>query len=301
MPRWFVRLAVVAALVSGSTLAMAFSDGPVASRTGAPAVGGVAAEMNCTACHSSFPVNTPGATLEILDIPQFYLPDSTYPVRVRLTSTFTGQRRWGFQLTAVRAANGLGVGTFDITGVAGIQIVNGAGVYSTRRYVEHFSAGTFPGSQGPIEWSFKWRAPNADLGRIFFFAAGNAANNSNSPVGDHIYTQRDTIDIHPLLDAPVGPIATLDVLEPARPNPFRAQTSLGFMLTQGGRTDLTVFDAQGRRVRTLFSGDHPAGRGSATWDGRREDGTPAMAGVYFARLSGPDAVSPVTRRVVLAR
>jgi FlgD Ig-like domain len=300
MPRWLVRLATTATLVAGSTLAMAFSDGPPPSRTGAPAVGGAAAEPNCTACHSTFPVNTPGATLEILDIPQFYLPDSTYPVRVRLSSTFAGQRRWGFQITAVRESNGQGAGTWDIAGVAGIQIVNGTGGFSTRRYVEHATGGTFAGNVGPVEWTFRWRAPNADQGRIFFFAAGNAANNNGANTGDHIYTMRDTINIHPLLDVP-GPVASLDALEPARPNPFRGHTELGFTLSQGGPIDLSVFDAQGRRVTTLYSGDHSAGPGIATWNGRRDDGTMASAGVYFARLVVPGMAPAASRRIVLAR
>ena len=300
MRPWTVHGAIVAALITGATLAFAFSTGPPASRTGAPAVGGVAAEGVCTACHTSFPLNTAGATLEILDVPEHYLPGTLYTLRVRMTSTFAAPRRWGFQLTAVRALDGQGVGTFDLTGLTGIQSIPGSSVFASRRYVEHTSAGTFDNNNGPVEWTIRWRAPNTDAGRIFFFAAGNAANSSDTNAGDHIYTQRDTTDIHPLLDAPGAPVAGAQGLEPAMPNPFRASTSFHFTLDRAGPAELLVLDAQGRIVRTLVSGDRPAGRSSATWDGTRDDGRPAAAGLYFARLSAGER-APQSRRVVLAR
>jgi len=303
MPRQLVRVVVVLALVFGSSLAFGLSTGPVASRTGAPAVGGVAAELNCTQCHSSFALNLPGATLEILDAPQFYWPDSLYTIRVRMTSTFgtAAQRRWGFQITAVTASNGQGVGSFDVIGNPAIQLVTGAGVYASRKYVEHTSAGTFPGTAGPTEWSIRWLSPATDVGRIFFFAAGNAANNSGSNTGDHIYTVRDTSDISPLVDAPVASPVAVNALAPARPNPFRGETTLDYALSKEGPVDLVVFDLNGRRVRTLVAGTRPAGPGAARWDGTGDDGRPAAAGVYFVRLVTTRGEGPITRKVMLAR
>ena len=301
MRHGILRLSIVAALVAGGTLALASSGGPPPTRTGAPAVGGVAAEGVCTACHTSFPLNAAGATLDILDVPEFYLPGRMYTLRVRMTSTFALPRRWGFQITAVRALDGQGVGTFDIAELAGVQIVSGAGVFASRRYVEHTTSGTFDNNSGPVEWTLRWRAPATDAGRIFFFAAGNAANSNDSNSGDHIYTRRDTTDIHPLLDAPVTPVAGLDVLEPAAPNPFRATTTFRYQLSRAGAAELSILDAQGRVVRMLLSGDQPAGRASVTWDGRRDDGVRAAAGLYFARLSTSEGRSPVSRQVVLTR
>jgi flagellar hook assembly protein FlgD len=47
-----------------------------------------------------------------------------------------------------------------------------------------------------------------------------------------------------------------------------------------------VFDASGRRVRTLVSGRGPAG-GVVEWDGRDVSGRLAPAGVYVVRLASP--------------
>lgn len=68
----------------------------------------------------------------------------------------------------------------------------------------------------------------------------------------------------------------------------------------GGRFALELFDASGRRVCTLFDGTRTAGRWSVTWDGRDRGGAPAAAGLYFARLTGPEGRA-TARLVRLAR
>jgi hypothetical protein len=54
----------------------------------------------------------------------------------------------------------------------------------------------------------------------------------------------------------------------APPAPSPARTSARFTLTmpQSGSARLEAFDATGRRVRTLFAGELPAGERSVTWD-----------------------------------
>jgi hypothetical protein len=88
------------------------------------------------------------------------------------------------------------------------------------------------------------------------------------------------VDVEGLAAAP----AALALSE-ARPNPMRASTGVSFELPRAGRVTLEVVDLQGRRVRTLLAGDRPAGRYSASWDGRDDAGGPAAAGVYFVRLA----------------
>jgi flagellar hook assembly protein FlgD len=67
-------------------------------------------------------------------------------------------------------------------------------------------------------------------------------------------------------------------------------------LPRAATVDVTVFDAAGRRVRTLLSGRAPAGRTSLAWDGGDARGRPAGAGLYFVRAAGPDGAA--TRRLV---
>jgi uncharacterized membrane protein len=81
-----------------------------------------------------------------------------------------------------------------------------------------------------------------------------------------------------------------------RPNPSAGATRLEFDLPSAARAQLAVFDAAGRCVATLVDGDLPAGRHSATWDGRNTGGDRAAAGLYFARLTTPHGV--ISRRIV---
>jgi hypothetical protein len=71
------------------------------------------------------------------------------------------------------------------------------------------------------------------------------------------------------------------------PNPFGPDgtTVLRFVLPRAGDARLEVFDAMGRRVSTVLARKMPAGPGSASWDGRDDDGREVGAGLYFYRLS----------------
>jgi serralysin len=73
----------------------------------------------------------------------------------------------------------------------------------------------------------------------------------------------------------------------AIPNPHRNSASLRFELPTASPLRVEIFDSSGRRVRLLADGPARAGLHELTWDGRRDDGAAAGAGVYFARLTTP--------------
>ncbi|GJM44052.1 MAG: hypothetical protein DHS20C21_08940 [Gemmatimonadota bacterium] len=71
----------------------------------------------------------------------------------------------------------------------------------------------------------------------------------------------------------------------AFPNPFREQTVIEFELLESAPVHLTIYDATGRRVRTLADGRaRGPGRHVVAWDGRADDGARGAAGVYFYRV-----------------
>ncbi len=83
------------------------------------------------------------------------------------------------------------------------------------------------------------------------------------------------------------------------PNPFAAETAVEFVNPGHAAASFVVgvHDLTGRRIATLWNGPAPVGASSTRWDGRRADGTPAAAGVYFVAVNGAGA--RVTRRLVL--
>ncbi|MEZ4654501.1 MAG: FG-GAP-like repeat-containing protein [Candidatus Eisenbacteria bacterium] len=89
--------------------------------------------------------------------------------------------------------------------------------------------------------------------------------------------------------ADVDPFEETPLLQLAggSPNPFSQTTTLTFVIPESGPVLLAIYDAQGRRIRTLVDGLRTAGAHSARWDGRDGRGVDAPAGVYFARLRAP--------------
>jgi hypothetical protein len=94
--------------------------------------------------------------------------------------------------------------------------------------------------------------------------------------------------------APAPPRAGLQAV---RPNPFKSGTSIAFNLDHPGLVDLMVIDLEGRRVRVLATGQLVgSGQQIVTWEGRRDDGRMAAAGVYWVLLRWSGGVD--RRRIV---
>ncbi|MEW6755795.1 MAG: pre-peptidase C-terminal domain-containing protein [Candidatus Latescibacterota bacterium] len=73
-------------------------------------------------------------------------------------------------------------------------------------------------------------------------------------------------------------------LEPNRPNPFNASTTIRYRTAEAGLVRLTVYDASGQRLRDLVDAFVPAGLHQAVWDGTDGMGQPVSTGVYICRL-----------------
>ena len=67
------------------------------------------------------------------------------------------------------------------------------------------------------------------------------------------------------------------------PNPFNPTTKIEFNLKNPGHVDVTVYDLQGRKVASLYSGLLEAKEGHVfTWDASN-----VASGQYFARVTAP--------------
>ena len=162
---------------SGSVLANSF--GPLDGLTGAPA------ENNCTQCHTGNELNASGGSLT-LTIPETYEPNAVYTIIVNLSHT--GQKRWGFEMTALDA-DGTRAGSFAADDAGNTQVSEAD--TDSKQYIKQTSNGTAQGTEDTHNWEFQWTAPDADIGPITFYAAGNAANADFGTAGDYIYTAQE--------------------------------------------------------------------------------------------------------------
>ena len=168
-------LLVLFVVSTGSVLAFSFD--PPDERTGAPG------EANCTMCHAGNALNASGGSL-MLTIPETYQPNEVYTIVVNLSRT--GQSRWGFEMTALDA-DGASAGSFAADDAENTQVSE----TNNKQYIQHTSIGTAQGTNDTHSWEFQWTAPDADMGPITFYAAGNAANGDFGASGDYIYTVQE--------------------------------------------------------------------------------------------------------------
>ncbi|MFC1800033.1 FlgD immunoglobulin-like domain containing protein [Candidatus Eisenbacteria bacterium] len=84
-----------------------------------------------------------------------------------------------------------------------------------------------------------------------------------------------------------------------QPNPFNPRTTILFSLPERQYVRLSVYDASGRLVKELLSGETDAGCTGITWDGLDESGTPVAPGVFYSRLESSNRT--LSRRMVLIR
>jgi flagellar hook assembly protein FlgD len=67
------------------------------------------------------------------------------------------------------------------------------------------------------------------------------------------------------------------------PNPFNPQTIIPYTVPKGApiHVRIVVFDATGRRVRTLVDETQSAGAREVFWRGENEAGTVVASGIYY--------------------
>jgi len=81
------------------------------------------------------------------------------------------------------------------------------------------------------------------------------------------------------------------------PNPFNPQTTIHFELSETATIELSIYDLQGKRIRTLAQGTFQAGSHALVWDARESFDRPVANGVYFYQLK----VAGFTGRTLLTR
>jgi len=110
--------------------------------------------------------------------------------------------------------------------------------------------------------------------------------------------------VSPVEDRPSGTAAPQGfVLDPNYPNPFNGGTMIRYRLSAVSQVRLAVYDATGRKVRTLFDGTEAPGERQRRWDGLDDGGNPAPTGVYICRITarGDGRSFSQERKMVMAR
>mgnify|MGYP002858582792 FL=1 len=167
---------------TSDSLVMASASGPTPSNTNAPS------ESNCTACHTSFPLNSGTGGVAINGLPARWTPGQQ--ITFTVTTSQDDGVIYGYQMTALDS-QGKRAGTLSVPSgnPQQSQIVTGIVGGESRQYAEHTIDGILPTVFGSKTWTVTWTAPAQPIGPVTFYAAGNASNSDGSTAGDYIYTK----------------------------------------------------------------------------------------------------------------
>jgi hypothetical protein len=91
-------------------------------------------------------------------------------------------------------------------------------------------------------------------------------------------------------DGPDSDPATSPRTVSVTPNPFTATAYIQFILPLAGNVTVSIFDLQGRLVRTLTQGPRARGAHSLTWNGLDLAGHHVAPGIYFIYLESKGRV-----------
>lgn len=148
-------------------------------------------EPTCLQCHMDGELNEPGGTVTITGLPPRYQPGQRYTLRIAVSHPEL--RTAGFELAA-RYESGP-----DSARQSGTLAIDGDGAKvstdeaSRVQYAHHLRLGTTPLRPGNGRWIVAWTAPSAPSGPVVFHVVANAANDNDSPMGDHVYARAVTV------------------------------------------------------------------------------------------------------------
>jgi len=83
------------------------------------------------------------------------------------------------------------------------------------------------------------------------------------------------------------------------PNPFNPETFIEYDLPRTSTVELSVFNLEGKRVRTLVKSAQTAGAHSVTWNGRNDNGQSVASGIYLYQFKAGNHVA--VKKMMLLR
>jgi len=157
----------------------------------------LSAGANCSACHLNSLGFTTGS-VQILNVPVAYNLMRSYDLEIRVSDTaqVPPAAAAGFQISA-ESPTGSRIGTWILSDLVNTRF--SSSISNPGHFVTHTSAGVansqldYATNGTWASYFVRWLAPATPEGPVTFWAAGNAANNSLTNAGDHVYLTNITI------------------------------------------------------------------------------------------------------------
>lgn len=83
------------------------------------------------------------------------------------------------------------------------------------------------------------------------------------------------------------------------PNPFNPSTTIEFSIKEDSKVDLSIFNVNGQKIKTLTSSEFTKGSHSIIWRGDNESGKLVGSGIYYYKLNVNDKTEIVKKCLLL--
>jgi hypothetical protein len=83
------------------------------------------------------------------------------------------------------------------------------------------------------------------------------------------------------------------------PNPFNPTTTISFSLKERGPVAINIYNILGQKVKTLHTGETPAGNHHLSWNGKDDKNNNVASGVYFYKMQSREYTN--TRKMILMK
>ncbi|MBI3519255.1 MAG: T9SS type A sorting domain-containing protein [Bacteroidetes bacterium] len=252
-------------LVSATNNVTSPCDSPiVGDHSGAPG------ETTCSGCHSA-PVNpnVPDLRFEFENGSTQYQLDSSYIVHIRIRRN--GHDKFGFVCSALDSTN-TSAGTFSLINTTSTRTYTLGG----RKYVSHTPCGA--DSQDSAIWTYRWKAPSTNKGKIKIYMSVLVANHDEALTGDTTYTrvlQINNSTISGIKNQTINSYQTK-----VFPTIFSNSYTIEFNPIFNNRLkSVSLFDINGKIIQKNMTKES---------DYKQEVEKNLDAGVYFLKIEYPD-------------
>jgi hypothetical protein len=210
----------------------------IAGYTGSPS------EKTCINCHSSFALNAGGGSVKIT-CPTLtswsYVPNQTYSISVTVAKT--GVKIFGLGFEAL-TSTGANAGT--LTAGTGTSLKPATVGANTRTNITHvLNGGT--GTTDSHTFTFTWKAPATDIGKITFYCAGNASNGGTA-LEDYIYTTSQVVTSPSTVG--ISEQVAFSKQISIYPNPATDQLHILTTANQSETMNVSIIDLKGALIST---------------------------------------------------
>jgi flagellar hook assembly protein FlgD len=88
-------------------------------------------------------------------------------------------------------------------------------------------------------------------------------------------------------------------LKSCYPNPFQTSTSIHYSVKEAVPVEIRIYKARGELVHKLVNDNRVPGNYHIVWDGRTQNGTLALSGIYFYQMKAGNFNSQIKKLLLM--